>query len=64
MKSFWIDYFNCMEDTSAKVCCRVEKAQTFIHLSHLLKYRPVIQSDVNQNHQFPQQEKELDKSVG
>jgi hypothetical protein len=39
------------------------KAQTFIHLSQLYNDRPVIQSDVNQNHRFPQQEKELDKSV-
>jgi hypothetical protein len=64
MKSFWIDYFNCMEDTCAKVYGTAQKAQTFIHLSQLLKDRPVIQSDVNQIHRFPQQEKELDKSVG
>jgi len=30
----------------------------------MLNDRSVIQSDVNQNHRFPQQEKELDKSVG
>ena len=64
MNSFRIDYFNCMQDTCAKVYGKAQKVRTFIHLGQLLKARPVIQSDVNQNHRFPQQEKELDKSVG
>lgn len=53
-----------MEDTCAKVYGTAQKAQTFIHLSQLLNDRPVIQSDVKQKRRFPQQEKELHKSVG
>ena len=53
-----------MQDTCAKVYGKAQKVRTFIHLGQLLKARPVIQSDVNQNHRFPQQEKESDKSVG
>jgi len=30
MKSFWIDYFNCMKDTCTKVYGKAQKARTFI----------------------------------